>query len=179
MSDSPERTRHIPLPTRLGQTSSIFCFYAIGPLIASKSYAHPSILRVHANHTRGRHGQWSRKRVDVTACRERRHRTIDVRRQSPGRRFPYSCDHRVVAQLVARSTRMNELGKRRSEIIRFLGGLTDREKLIALAYLANDQMISARIPGLANTIMDMHRAHHRSALLKSVGAKSCTIDLEL
>jgi hypothetical protein len=74
---------------------------------------------------------------------------------------------------------MNELGKRRSEIIRFLGGLTDREKLLALAYLANDQMISARIPGLASTIMDMHRAHHRSALLKSVGAKSCTIDLEL
>ena len=74
---------------------------------------------------------------------------------------------------------MNEFGRRRSEIIRYLGALTDREKLIALAYLANDRMIGARIPGLANTMMDMHRAHHRSALLKSVGAKSCNIDLEL
>jgi hypothetical protein len=74
---------------------------------------------------------------------------------------------------------MNEFGRRRSEIVRFLGALTDREKLLALAYLANDRMISARIPGLANTIMDMHRAHHRSALLKSVGTTSCNIDLEL
>jgi hypothetical protein len=74
---------------------------------------------------------------------------------------------------------MNEFGRRRSEIVRFLGALTDREKLLALAYLANDRMISARIPGLANTIMDMHRAHHRSALLKSVGTTSCKIDLEL
>jgi hypothetical protein len=61
---------------------------------------------------------------------------------------------------------MNEFGRRRSEIIQFLGALTDREKLLALAYLANDRMISARIPGLANTIMDMHRAHHRSAILE-------------
>jgi hypothetical protein len=74
---------------------------------------------------------------------------------------------------------MNEFGRRRSEIIQFLGALTDREKLLALAYLANDRMISARIPGLANTIMDMHRAHHRSALLKRVRAKRCNIDLEL
>ena len=73
---------------------------------------------------------------------------------------------------------MNEFGRRRSEIIRYLGALTDREKLLALAYLANDRMIGARIPGLANTMMDMHRAHHRSAILKSVGAKSCNIDLE-
>lgn len=74
---------------------------------------------------------------------------------------------------------MNEFGRRRSEIVRFLGALTDREKLLALAYLANDRMISARIAGLANTIMDMHRAHHRSASLKSVGTTSCSIDLEL
>ena len=74
---------------------------------------------------------------------------------------------------------MNEFGRRRSEIVRFLGALTDREKLLALAYLANDRMISARIAGLANTIMDMHRAHHRSASLKSVGTTSCNIDLEL
>jgi len=30
---------------------------------------------------------------------------------------------------------MNEFGRRRSEIIRYLGALTDREKLLALAYL--------------------------------------------
>jgi len=74
---------------------------------------------------------------------------------------------------------MNEFGKRRSEIINFLRELTDREKLVALTYLANDGSISARIPGLATTIMDMHRAHHRSEVLKSVGAKSSKLDLEL
>ena len=74
---------------------------------------------------------------------------------------------------------MNDFGKRRSEIISFLRALTDREKLVALTYLANDGSISRRIPSLSIAIMEMHRAHHRSELLKSVQAEGSSLDLEL
>jgi len=76
---------------------------------------------------------------------------------------------------------MSGFEKRRSEILNFLRGLTDREKLVALPYLANDGAFRARIPGLAAAIMDMHRAHHKSELLKlkSAPAQSSSLDLEL
>jgi hypothetical protein len=59
----------------------------------------------------------------------------------------------------------------------FLSGLTAREKLIALTYLANDAGVSARIPDLARTVLDMHRAHHRVELLK-LTTQSANLDLE-
>jgi len=70
----------------------------------------------------GYHGPWSRKRFDVVPFRERRDRTIDVRRQSLGRHLPCSYNDRVVAQL-NRMEHANEFGRRRSEIVRYLGAL--------------------------------------------------------
>ena len=71
----------------------------------------------------------------------------------------------------------SELGKRRAEIVAFLGQLNNREKLIVLTYLANDAGIGARIPDLSKTVLDMHRAYHRVELLKSATENS-NLDLE-
>ena len=49
-------------------------------------------------------------------------RSIDVRRQSLGRHLPCSYNDRVVAQL-NRMEHANEFGRRRSEIVRYLGAL--------------------------------------------------------
>jgi hypothetical protein len=70
-----------------------------------------------------------------------------------------------------------ELGKRRAEIMAFLNELSAREKLIVLTYLANDSEISTRIPNLARTVVDMHRAHHRVELLK-LATDNSNLDLE-
>jgi hypothetical protein len=71
----------------------------------------------------------------------------------------------------------NEPGRRRAEIMTFLGQLSGREKLVALAYLANDAGISARIPDLARTVQEMHRAYHRVELLKITTERS-NLDLQ-
>jgi hypothetical protein len=73
----------------------------------------------------------------------------------------------------------NDFGKRRSEIISFLKGLNEREKLVVLAFLSNDGAIGARVPGLTASIVEMHRRHHKYDLLKLAEAKQPTLDLGL
>jgi len=70
-----------------------------------------------------------------------------------------------------------EFAERRAKIIAFLTGLTPREKLIVLACLSNDATISARIPDLAKTVLDMHRAQH-SVELRAL-AETARSNLEL
>ena len=70
-----------------------------------------------------------------------------------------------------------EFGKRHAEIMSFLSGLSEREKLVVLTYLGNDPAISARIPNLARTVLDMHRAHHRAELLKLVETEHHNLEL--
>jgi hypothetical protein len=60
----------------------------------------------------------------------------------------------------------SEPADRRADIAAFLKGLNQREKLVVLAYLSNDTMISARIPNLAAAVLEMHRSCHRLELLK-------------
>ena len=71
-----------------------------------------------------------------------------------------------------------EFGKRRAEIMSFLNGLSDREKLVVLTYLCNDARISARIPDLPRTILDMHHAFHGMELLKFADTERSNVDLE-
>ena len=73
---------------------------------------------------------------------------------------------------------MTEFAKRRAEIMTFLKGLNEREKLVVLAHLSNDAVISARIPDLARTVLDMHHAYHKLELLKLVEAEHSNLDLE-
>jgi hypothetical protein len=73
---------------------------------------------------------------------------------------------------------MTEFGRRRAEIMAFLGGLSEREKLIVLTYLSNDAAIGARIPELPRTVLDMRRSLHRAELLK-LAADNCNVDLQL
>jgi hypothetical protein len=74
---------------------------------------------------------------------------------------------------------MTEFGRRRTEIMAFLGGLSEREKLIVLTYLSNDAAINARIaPELASTVLDMRRSLHRAELLK-LAADNSNVDLQL
>jgi hypothetical protein len=72
----------------------------------------------------------------------------------------------------------SEFGKRRAEIMSFLKGLDEREKLVVLTYLSNDAAISARIPNLARTVLDMHRAYHKFELLEFVEGEHSNLDLE-
>jgi hypothetical protein len=71
----------------------------------------------------------------------------------------------------------NGFASRRAEIMAFLGGLSTREKLIVLTYLANDVGIGERISDLARAVLDVHRAHHRVDALKFT-RDSCNLDLE-
>jgi hypothetical protein len=71
----------------------------------------------------------------------------------------------------------NEFGKRRAEIMSFLDGLSEREKLIVLAYLSNDAAIGARVPSLPAAILDMHRHYHKRELLKLAEMQRPTLDL--
>jgi len=71
----------------------------------------------------------------------------------------------------------NEFAERRAKIIGFLTGLTPREKLVVLACLSNDAAISARIPDLAKTVLDMQRAQH-SVELRAL-AETARSNLEL
>jgi hypothetical protein len=56
-----------------------------------------------------------------------------------------------------------ESARRRAALITFLKGLSEREKLVALYFLANDVGISARLPDFVRTVADMHRAHYERA----------------
>jgi hypothetical protein len=72
----------------------------------------------------------------------------------------------------------SEFGKRRAEIMSFLKGLSERERLVVLTCICNDPTISARIPNLARAVLEMHRAYHKNELLKLVEAEHSNVDLE-
>jgi hypothetical protein len=63
------------------------------------------------------------------------------------------------------------------EIISFLKGLSEREKLVVLAHLSNDAAIGARIPNLATSVVEMHRRNYKLELLKLAEAEHPTLDL--
>ena len=71
-----------------------------------------------------------------------------------------------------------EFGKRRAEIMTFLKGLSEREKLVVLSYLSNDAAICARVPNLARTVLDMHRSYHKLELLQLAETEHPNLDLE-
>jgi hypothetical protein len=71
-----------------------------------------------------------------------------------------------------------ELGRRRAEIVTFLKGLSEREKLLVLAYLSHDAGICARAPNLANTVLDMRRSHNRLETIQLARAEASNLDLE-
>ena len=70
-----------------------------------------------------------------------------------------------------------ELGRRRAEIMTFLEGLSEREKLLVLAYLSNDAGICARAPNLARTVLDMRRPT-RLETIQLAGTEASNLDLE-
>ena len=72
-----------------------------------------------------------------------------------------------------------EFAERRAKIIAFLTGLTPREKLIVLACLSNDATISARIPDLAKTVLDMQRAQHSLELRALAETARSNLELRL
>jgi hypothetical protein len=71
-----------------------------------------------------------------------------------------------------------EFGRRRAEIIAFLKGLSERERLVALTYLSNDAAISAGVPDLARAVLGMHRSCYRRELLQLVD-KGPNLDLRI
>jgi hypothetical protein len=73
----------------------------------------------------------------------------------------------------------NEFAERRRQIIAFINGLTQREKLVVLACLSNDAVISARIPDLAKTVLDMQRAQYRAEVLALAETERSNVDLRL
>ena len=73
----------------------------------------------------------------------------------------------------------SELGRRRAEIMTFLKGLSEREKLVVLAYLSNDAGICARAPHLARTVLDMHRSYNEGQVIQLAATEASNLDLEL
>jgi hypothetical protein len=73
----------------------------------------------------------------------------------------------------------NEFAERRRQIIAFINGLTQREKLDVLAWLSNDAAIGARIPDLAKTVLAMRRAHYRAEVLALAETERSNVDLRL
>jgi hypothetical protein len=77
----------------------------------------------------------------------------------------------------------NDFAERRRQIIAFLNGLTQPEKLLVLACLTNDAAIRARIPDLAEnpakTVLDMRRAHYRAEVLALAETGRSNVDLRL
>jgi hypothetical protein len=72
-----------------------------------------------------------------------------------------------------------EFGKRRAEIVSFLKGLSERERLIVLEYLSKDAVIRARVPELARAVFDLRRSCHTLKTLRLVQPEHATLDLEL
>jgi hypothetical protein len=72
----------------------------------------------------------------------------------------------------------SEPGRRRTEIMTFLKGLSEREKLLVLAYLSNDAGICARAPHLASTVMDMRRSYNKGQVIQLAAAEASNLDLE-
>jgi hypothetical protein len=61
----------------------------------------------------------------------------------------------------------------------FLKGLSEREKLIVLAYLSNDAGICARAPHLASAVMDMRRSYNKRQVIQLAAAEASNLGLEL
>jgi hypothetical protein len=59
---------------------------------------------------------------------------------------------------------IKRFGKRRAEIMCFLNGLSEHEKLVVFTHLSTDNVIVARVPELARTVTDMHRGQEDSNL---------------
>jgi hypothetical protein len=73
----------------------------------------------------------------------------------------------------------SELGRRRAEIVSFLKGLSEREKLLVLAYLGNDAGICDRAPHLARTVPAMPRSFDKGQVIQVAAAEASNLDLEL
>ena len=69
-------------------------------------------------------------------------------------------------------------GTRRAEIVTFLKGLTDREKLAAPEFLSNDPMIRGKAPDLARTVLNLRRSCRNLTLVHAADAERSSLDLE-
>jgi hypothetical protein len=69
-------------------------------------------------------------------------------------------------------------GTRRAEIVTFLKGLTDREKLAVLEFLSNDPMIRSKAPDLARTVLNLRRSCRNLTLVHAADAERSSLDLE-
>jgi hypothetical protein len=69
-------------------------------------------------------------------------------------------------------------GTRRAEIVTFLKGLTDGEKLVVLELLSKDPMIRANAPDLARTALNLRRSCRNLTLVHAADAERSSLDLE-
>jgi hypothetical protein len=69
-------------------------------------------------------------------------------------------------------------GRRRAEIVTFLKGLNDREKLAVLEFLSNDPMIRPKAPDLGGTVLNLRRSCRNLTLVHAAEAERSSLDLE-
>jgi hypothetical protein len=69
-------------------------------------------------------------------------------------------------------------GTRRAEIVTFLKGLTDGEKLVVLEFLSKDSMIRANAPDFARTVLNLRRSCRNLTVVRAIGSERSSLDLE-
>jgi hypothetical protein len=69
-------------------------------------------------------------------------------------------------------------GTRRAEIVTFLKGLTDGEKLVVLEFLSKDSIIRANAPDFARTVLNLRRSCRNLTVVRAVGTERSSLDLE-
>jgi hypothetical protein len=69
-------------------------------------------------------------------------------------------------------------GTRRAEIVTFLKGLTDGEKLVVLEFLSKDSIIRANAPDFARTVLNLRRSCRNLTVVRATGTERSSLDLE-
>jgi hypothetical protein len=69
-------------------------------------------------------------------------------------------------------------GTRRAEIVTFLKGLTDGEKLVVLEFLSKDPIIRANAPDFARTVLNLRRSCRNLTVVRAIGTERSSLDLE-